>query len=321
MPLNVFSILDLPKEIKIVSSQPPLTDTLNVGDTINITLEYCPRKKENLDRWLSTGGWDPCFVLDSNKIDGIGFTPEFPVYFDLSQQFYTVDTLRVQLGDTLTLPVYTEKDFSAEYQGKTYWLEELNFTSSVAYDPFALKFIEVRNFTNSDLTYTYVPGILKLEYIGTDTLRAGKIAEIDFLSVVPDTVVTLINISAGDFRTDSVMFLDIIPLPTQSVLISLGRCNITNLSYTGIEPMLWQNTPNPWDNSTEILFDISEKGPVHLGIYSMDGSLVRKVFDGQELVPGKYRIIISGEGLSTGAYYYTLRTRTDQFTRSMMLVR
>jgi hypothetical protein len=84
---------------------------------------------------------------------------------------------------------------------------------------------------------------------------------------------------------------------------------------------LLSETPNPWDNSTEILFDISEKGPVHLGIYSMDGSLVRKVFDGQELVPGKYRIIISGEGLSTGAYYYTLRTRTDQFTRSMMLVR
>ncbi len=321
VPLDIFSVINLPKEVKIVSSTPPMTDTLFVGDTLSITLEYCPRLKQTLDQWVNTMSDNPCPVLDSNHITGIGYAPPFPVLFDISDRFYEIDTLFIQLGDTLTLPIYNEKDFNTTIRGTTYWLEQLNFNTEIEYNPFSLKFLNARSLITSTFNYNSTPGIVVLDFKNTDTLKAGRIAELTFLSVVPDTIVTDIIVSAGNFTTDSLMFLDIIPLPTNSVLVSLGDCSLTNLNYTGKTSYLEQNFPNPFDRTTEIGFTIGEKTPVYLSIYSSQGILEKSIIDGTELKPGTYKVNLSTKGLNTGLYFYTLRTRTDYNCRAMVIMK
>ncbi|TAL67628.1 MAG: choice-of-anchor D domain-containing protein [Bacteroidetes bacterium] len=321
VPLNIFSVLNLPKEVKIISSTPQLTDSLIVGDTLSITLEFCPRAKMTLSQWVNTQSNEPCFVADSNQITGIGYAPPFPVRFDISDRFDTIDTVIVQLGDTLTLPIYNEKDFSSFIKGDTFWLEKLNFNTEINYSPFALKFLNVQNLIKSDFSYNFTPGRVVLDYKNTDTLRAGRIAELTFLSVVPDTVITQIRVSANSFSTDSIMFLDIIPSPTNSILISLGDCNLTYLHYNGKPSTLEQNIPNPFDRTTEIGFTIGEKTNVELRIYTSQGILEKTLIDGNEMNPGSYKINLSADGLNTGVYYYTLRTRTDYNSRTLVIIK
>jgi hypothetical protein len=320
VPLNLFTFLNLPKEVKVVSSIPPTNGILQVGDTINITLEFCPRIKGNLADWVSTIANFPCAVNDSNQISGTAYAPELKVVFDVSSNFFVVDTLNVQLGDTLTVPVFTEKDFNGVVQGnKIKWLEKLNFKNDIIYNPFSLKFLDARNFTNSTFTFKDSIGKVTLEFKNTDSLKAGKIAELDFLSVVPDSTVTSIFVNPYSFTTDSIMFLDIIPLPTKSILISLGKCNLTKLNYTGIESLLSQNTPNPWDITTEINFSIAEKTPVYFTVYSLNGIIEKKMIDGTVMNPGNYMLLLNADDFHSGIYFYTLKTRTNVFNKSMII--
>ena len=321
VPLNIFSVLNLPKEVKIVASNPPLNGILQVGDTINITLEFCPRIKGNLNDWVSTIGNLPCSVQDSNLISGTAYAPELRVIFDVSNNFYTIDTLNVLIGDTLTIPVFSEKDFSGIVQGKIKWLEKLNFKNDFIYNPFSLKFLDARNFTNSSFDFISEPGKVTLEFKNTDTLKSGKIAELDFLSVVPDSIMTSIFVNPYDFTTDSVMFLDIVPLPSKSILVTLGKCNLNNLNYTGIEPLLEQNSPNPFDRTTKINFSIAEKTPVFFNIYSTNGTLEKKLIDGKEFNPGNYSIILDADEFNSGVYFYILKTRTNIQYKSMLIIK
>jgi hypothetical protein len=164
-----------------------------------------------------------------------------------------------------------------------------------------------------------MPGDLLLNFSNSEKLSNGKIAEIKFLSVIPDSNMSSITLKASDFITDSIMFLDIIPLTDSASLFSDGKCGIINLKYTGIMPILMQNIPNPWYETTEIKFSISEKTNVDLSVYSVEGKLISKVIEGVQYRPGNYEVILNSSELSAGAYYYVLRTNSLILTRFMVV--
>lgn len=77
-----------------------------------------------------------------------------------------------------------------------------------------------------------------------------------------------------------------------------------------------QNYPNPFNPSTTISFELSQAGNVQLSLYDISGRLVMNLFNGySEAGYNTYRL--NAQNLSSGVYYYTLKT--DNFTQTKKL--
>lgn len=84
--------------------------------------------------------------------------------------------------------------------------------------------------------------------------------------------------------------------------------------------VLNQNYPNPFNPSTEISFIIQESGLVTLEVFDIWGRsvalLANKVFNS-----GNYSINFNAANLSSGAYYYRLKSGGEVSTKRMMLIK
>jgi hypothetical protein len=83
---------------------------------------------------------------------------------------------------------------------------------------------------------------------------------------------------------------------------------------------LYQNSPNPFNPSTGIWFDISEAGHVSLRVYNTLGQEVAVLVDDYR-EPGAYQVRFEASGLPSGIYFYQLRTGGQIITQKMSLVR
>jgi hypothetical protein len=80
---------------------------------------------------------------------------------------------------------------------------------------------------------------------------------------------------------------------------------------------LSQNYPNPFNPSTIIKFTLPKEGGVTLKVYSMVGAEVITLVEGKQRA-GIYNIYFDGSNLSSGVYFYTLKT--DEFTETKKMV-
>lgn len=96
--------------------------------------------------------------------------------------------------------------------------------------------------------------------------------------------------------------------------LSVG-INTQPYSETGIS--LFQNIPNPFKEQTRINFQLTETAETTLKIFDLAGNEVKSVVDGI-LNVGRHSINLTNEGLSSGMYYYVLRS--NNYTQSKKLV-
>jgi hypothetical protein len=83
---------------------------------------------------------------------------------------------------------------------------------------------------------------------------------------------------------------------------------------------LSQNYPNPFNPTTNIEFGITESGFVSLQVFDASGKEVAMLVN--EIKPaGYYEITFNAIGLSSGIYFYTLRTGNFTSTKRMVLLR
>ena len=83
---------------------------------------------------------------------------------------------------------------------------------------------------------------------------------------------------------------------------------------------LSQNYPNPFNPQTNIKFTLPKRENVTLKVYNMLGSEVKTLAEGVHNA-GEYNVIFDGSNLSSGIYFYTLRTSSFTQTRKMILVK
>jgi hypothetical protein len=93
---------------------------------------------------------------------------------------------------------------------------------------------------------------------------------------------------------------------------------------------LLQNYPNPFNPETWIPYQLSEPADVTIGIYSINGQMVRQLVLGSKM-PGHYidksRAAYwdgrneSGERVSSGVYFYQLQTGRESSVKKMIVVR
>jgi len=81
-----------------------------------------------------------------------------------------------------------------------------------------------------------------------------------------------------------------------------------------------RNFPNPFNASTRIVYHIRNAGHVSLVVYDINGRKVATLLDEWQAA-GEYQVIFDGTLLASGIYYYTLRQRSRQEMRKMVLVK
>jgi subtilisin family serine protease len=88
---------------------------------------------------------------------------------------------------------------------------------------------------------------------------------------------------------------------------------------------LARNTPNPFNPSTTIHFELAEAGRAQLRIYSAQGRVVRTLVD-ERLPAGGFRVTWDGKNdrgiaAASGVYFYKLEEGTLSLTRKMSLLK
>lgn len=95
---------------------------------------------------------------------------------------------------------------------------------------------------------------------------------------------------------------------------------LENQQLTSLNFKLNQNYPNPFNPSTTISYEIRENSNVILKIFDNKGSFVRELVN-EKQSPGKYEIDFNAFNLSSGAYFYLLRSGSNTLTGRMILIK
>ena len=99
--------------------------------------------------------------------------------------------------------------------------------------------------------------------------------------------------------------------------------NATSVNDKPISPAsfnLSQNYPNPFNPATSIKFSIAEKGKVTLNVYDVCGKKVAELLNGEKEA-GNYVISFNASGLSSGVYFYELRSAGSFQSKKMILMK
>ena len=89
--------------------------------------------------------------------------------------------------------------------------------------------------------------------------------------------------------------------------------------------VLYQNFPNPFNYSTTITFDLSEKSRVHLQVFNMLGQKIVSLID-ETLTAGKKRVIWAGEDtmgrrVISGLYFCRLKVDEHYQTKKIIVLK
>ena len=83
---------------------------------------------------------------------------------------------------------------------------------------------------------------------------------------------------------------------------------------------LHQNYPNPFNPKTTIKYEVAEPSFVSIRIYNVLGNEVATLVDGKS-PEGNFEINFDASGLTSGIYFYTLRSGNIVETKKMLLLR
>jgi hypothetical protein len=90
-------------------------------------------------------------------------------------------------------------------------------------------------------------------------------------------------------------------------IVPQGTSDVNNESGIPEGYSLMQNYPNPFNPETKIEFRISDLGFVSLKVYDILGNEIATLVN-EDKPAGKYEVTFDASGLTSGIYFYTLRT-------------
>ncbi len=144
-----------------------------------------------------------------------------------------------------------------------------------------------------------------------------------------------LTVIAGAYR--SVFTSDVVPGSPHNIAVDLHNAGQTDQNAQDKQPVpvslpkayaLAQNFPNPFNPSTTIQFSIPESVglvKVRLDVFNLRGQLVKTLVD-RSMEAGDYRVQWegadnSGKHVSSGVYFYRLRTPDFKATRKMVILK
>jgi len=111
--------------------------------------------------------------------------------------------------------------------------------------------------------------------------------------------------------------------PTGMGKIAENICDITSIESSSELPndyVLGQNYPNPFNPTTKIEYSVPASGRVTLKVYDMLGNEIATLFEGKQNA-GVFNVSFDGSLLSSGVYFYQMRTNDFNATKKLLLVK
>jgi 1,4-alpha-glucan branching enzyme len=108
-----------------------------------------------------------------------------------------------------------------------------------------------------------------------------------------------------------------LPTPPEGILTDVQEQQNNNIIT---EFRLEQNYPNPFNPATNIKYSVPEQGMVTLKVYDILGSEVTTLIN-EVKSSGTYEIRFDAGNLSSGVYFYTIKTGTYMQTKKMLLLK
>jgi len=90
--------------------------------------------------------------------------------------------------------------------------------------------------------------------------------------------------------------------------------NIDNQSF-----ILYQNFPNPFEQTTNITYNLLTEKGVEICVYNLLGKKIRTLVN-ETQVAGLHQVVFNADGLSNGIYYFRLTTADKQQALKMILI-
>lgn len=84
---------------------------------------------------------------------------------------------------------------------------------------------------------------------------------------------------------------------------------------------LLQNYPNPFNPSTEIRFSVESPGRATLEVWNVVGQMMMTLFDGPTGPGNYYTVKLNASNLSSGVYFYVLRSGTKHDTKRLVVMK
>jgi hypothetical protein len=145
----------------------------------------------------------------------------------------------------------------------------------------------------------------------------GTMLKIPFVTFIGDTTSTELPF----FLTpvSRLACADIVTDPGAAAMDSVCGLNFRLISAFGTDYALRQNSPNPFNPSTEIRFSLGLDDQTTLKVYDAKGSLVATLVNAY-LTPGEYTVTWDASSMPSGLYYYRLESGKHwSRTESMIL--
>ncbi len=183
--------------------------------------------------------------------------------------------------------------------------------------------IQFAKWNIADSTLSWKQGIVPLPI---DYLRSFKLDYLTYLGNPDDPIVPSKNWEFISDHSDGFQLLFATPL-TELQMAKIGMD--TNKVVMDIQPVnnevpsnysLSQNYPNPFNPSTMIKYSVPTAGFVEINLYDALGKLVKQLV-GEQHQAGNYQIEFNATGLTSGVYFYQIKTSNFTATKKLILMK
>ncbi len=332
--VTIEELLDIPTDVTIASITPPQGTSLAPGASAEVLLRYCP---QDIYRFASTTAavmlsdsvfdGSQCSVVDFVGVTGASYAPETLFMFNVVNEFASMATVSQQLGDTLTLGLYANRDFGAEYSGVQYWLEDISFAVDLNWNPTMLYLLELESVFGEAVRIENADrGRVSLSFENIDRVEANTtLATMRMLVTVPDTNIAPMFISAdpNSFVVPGLMFLDITTATVTTMIMTIDKCNISYLPRAnGGGTEINSITPNPAASIVTTEFHLGERVPVDLEVFDANGRLVETLIGGPGVYQiGTYKASFDVKRYQSGMYFIRIVAGAYHDTQSFRVVK
>jgi len=96
--------------------------------------------------------------------------------------------------------------------------------------------------------------------------------------------------------------------------------NVENITSDQSNFELYQNTPNPFNNLTEIKYCLQKNGYTRLKVFNLQGHFITDLVNEYQTT-GSYQVVFNATGLPTGIYFYHLQCGEFSAIRKMVILK
>jgi hypothetical protein len=322
VPLRLEKLI-VPPPFQVIGFTPPV-DIPALG-SITVTVRFTPTDTNYVAATLIAAEGSPCIdtaripVTGQGKIIQQGFTA-----IDIS------DSLGGEPGDRLSIPILLKEGRALRES------EATTFIAAIRFDKTMLLPVGVRSRTGAlaravtGATVTAADSIISNVVEGNDRIVTVRIANSP-LPQAPDTLGFLdVKVLLGDstvtpITIDTLFWTDgDVTVSTEDGIFTLqGYCTIGGDRLVQVNGTfgIKSAAPNPFNPSTEIIFETVERGATTLAIHDAQGRLVATLVDGEELPIRAHVRTWNAERVASGIYYAVLTTPTQRSTWRLVVLK